>query len=49
MKSVEDSVPLLLDLNNRVTLLNSGCSENRKAGYVLYWVQMFNYARAQRR
>ena len=41
MKSVEEPGLILRDLNNRVTPLNSGCSENRKAGYVLYWMQMF--------
>ena len=29
-----------MDLSNRLTQLNE-CHENRKAGYVLYWMQMF--------
>jgi deoxyribodipyrimidine photo-lyase len=41
MKSVEEPGLILRDLNNRVTPLNSGCSENRTASYVLYWMQMF--------
>ncbi len=32
-----------MDLNKRVTQLND-CSEKRKAGYVLYWMQMFKRA-----
>lgn len=29
-----------MDLSNRITQLNQ-CHENRKTGYVLYWMQMF--------